>query len=144
MISISGHSLPRPLHVANETLAFVLEVVMLAGLAWWGAAQHASIGVRIALAIAAPVLVAAAWGLFAAPRARVRLPLAGVLAIKVLAFGAAALGVYAIGRHSLALAFMIVSLANTAIAAVDRQANGGAAKRAKLVASAPSMPAEDS
>jgi len=60
MISISGHSLPRPLHVANEMLAFVLEVVMLAGLAWWGAAQHASIGVRIALAIAAPVLVAAA------------------------------------------------------------------------------------
>jgi len=66
--------------------------------------------------------------------------LAGVLAIKVLAFGAAALGVYAIGRHSLALAFMIVSLANTAIAAVDREANGGAAKRGKLVA--PSAPAE--
>ena len=45
MISISGHSLPRPLHVANEMLAFVLEVMMLAGLAWWGGSQHASIGV---------------------------------------------------------------------------------------------------
>lgn len=121
--------LPPALHAANEALAFVLELLMLAGLCWWGAAQHASVAARVGLAVAAPAVAVIAWWLFAAPRARIRLPLAAVLAVKVMLFGAAAAGVYAIGQHVAGVAFGIVALVNTGVAAADREASAGARGR---------------
>jgi hypothetical protein len=113
----------------NEGLAFLLELLMLAGLCWWGAAQHASVAARIGLAVAAPAVAVIAWWLFAAPRARVCLPLAGVLAVKLVLFGAAAAGVYAIGQHVAGVVFGIIALVNTIVAAADREANQGARRR---------------
>jgi Protein of unknown function (DUF2568) len=121
-----GHMLPPALHAVNEGLAFGLELLMLAGLCWWGAAQHASVAARIGLAVAAPAVAVIAWSLFAAPKARIRVPLAAVLAVKVVLFGAAATGVYAIGQHVAGVAFGIVALVNTGIAAADRHARAGA------------------
>lgn len=117
------------MHAVNEGLAFGLELLMLAGLSWWGAAQHASVAARIGLAVAAPAVAVIAWSLFAAPRARIRLPLAGVLAVKVVLFGAAAAGVYAIGQHVAGIAFGIIALVNTGVAAADREANAAARGR---------------
>jgi hypothetical protein len=110
----------RPLHIANEALAFLLEVFMLAAIAWWGAAVGSTRVAGVLLGIAAPLAVALLWGLFAAPKARIRLPLAGVLAFKALAFGAAVAAIESRGRPSLAIAFAVVALVNTAIAAADR------------------------
>jgi Protein of unknown function (DUF2568) len=126
---LSPRALPPTLHAVNEALAFLLELLMLAGLCWWGVAQHASVGVRIVLAVAAPAAAVIAWWLFAAPRARIGLPLAGVLTVKVVLFGAAAAGVYAIGQHAAGLAFGIIALVNTGVAAADREANTGARSR---------------
>lgn len=117
-----GRSLPPALHVVNEGLAFLLELLMLAGLAWWGAQAVSALVGRIVLAIATPALAAVLWGLLAAPRARIRLPLAGVLAVKVVLFGGAAVAVYSLGQPGLAIAFAAVALVNTAIAAADRDA----------------------
>jgi hypothetical protein len=138
MTGLRQRALPPALHAVNEALAFGLELLMLAGLCWWGAAQHASLAVRIVLAVAAPATAVIAWWLFAAPRARVRLPLAGVLAVKVALFGAAAVGVFAIGRHDAAVAFGIVALVNTFVAAVDRDAHGGA--RGRIAAASAAAP----
>jgi hypothetical protein len=113
----------------NEGLAFLLELLMLAGLCWWGAVQHATVAARIGFAVAAPAVAVIAWWLFAAPRARVSLPLAGVLAVKVVLFGAAAAGVYAIGQHVAGVVFGIIALVNTIVAAADREANQGARRR---------------
>jgi hypothetical protein len=136
-----GRVLPPALHALNEVLAFALELLMLAGLCWWGAAQHASVAARVALAVAAPAVAVIAWSLFAAPRARVRLPLAAVLAVKVVLFGAAAAGVYAIGQHIAGVAFGIVALVNTAVAAADRHASAGAGGRsAQPSATRPNAP----
>jgi hypothetical protein len=121
-----GRILPPAVHAVNEVLAFGLELLMLAGLCWWGAAQHAGVAARIGLAVAAPAIAVIAWSLFAAPRARIRLPLAGVLAVKVVLFGAAAAGVYAIGQRAAAVAFGIIALVNTGIAAADREADAAA------------------
>jgi hypothetical protein len=95
---------------------------MLAGLAWWGWQAVGGIGGRIALAILTPGLAAVLWGLLAAPRARIRLPLPGVLAVKAVAFGGASVAVYSIGHHALAIAFAAVAAVNTALAAMDRNA----------------------
>ena len=115
-------ALPPGLHAVNEGLAFLLELLALSGLAWWGADAGGGLGTKILLGAGAPILAAVAWGMFAAPRARFRLPLAAVLAVKVIVFGLAAVGVYAIGQPGFAIAFAVVALINTALATVDRDA----------------------
>jgi hypothetical protein len=114
------HALPEPLHGINEGLAFVLELLMMAGLAWCGASTGSGLAVCIALTIGAPALAALIWGLLAAPRALIRLPVAGVLAVKTVVFGGTAAAVYNLGQHALAITFAAVAMANMAIATIDR------------------------
>ncbi|MGW0908794.1 YrdB family protein [Streptomyces sp. NPDC002853] len=114
--------LPAPLHVCNEGLAFVLEVVALVVLAWWGWQSVKALPLQILLAVAVPAAAATLWGLFAAPKARISVPLAGVLAVKVLVFGAAAVAWYAMGRRGWATAFAVVVAVNAALATLDRRA----------------------
>jgi hypothetical protein len=119
----AGRLLSPALHAINEAAAFLLELLMLAGLCWWGAAQHANVGLRVILAIVAPGAAIIVWGLLAAPRARIRLPLPGVLAVKVVVFGTAVAAVYSIGQHVLAIVFALLAAMNTGIAAADRDAS---------------------
>src|SRR5215469_12033797 len=97
--------LPAPLHVANEALAFLLELAMLAALGWWGATAGSSVVVHVLLGIGAPLAAAVVWGLFASPRATIRLPMGGVVVVKALAFGSAAVAIAAMGRRGLAVSF---------------------------------------
>jgi hypothetical protein len=114
--------LPVPLHVANEALAFLMELAMLAALAWWGATRGGGRIAEVLLGVGAPLAGAVVWALFAAPKARIRLPMAGVLAVKALAFGSAVAAIAAMGRYRLAACFAAVALGNTAVAALDRDA----------------------
>ncbi|MFD0328689.1 YrdB family protein [Streptacidiphilus monticola] len=70
------------LRAANELLAFVIEVLALLALGWWGA--HAA-GWWLALLL--PLAAAVLWGLFAAPKATFRVALPAVLAVKAVVFG---------------------------------------------------------
>jgi hypothetical protein len=115
-------ALPSALHVANEGLAFLLEVAALAALAWWGATRGASKAAGVLLGIGAPLAAAVVWGLFASPRAKIRLPLAGVIAVKALVFGCASAATYALGLPGLATSFAAIALINTVIATLDRDA----------------------
>ncbi|MEV6246140.1 YrdB family protein [Streptomyces sp. NPDC051742] len=114
--------LPTPLHVFNEGLAFLLELAALAVLAWWGWESAENLALRWVLAVAAPAVAAVVWGLFAAPKARIRLPIAGVLVVKALVFGAAAVALHDLGRPVWAVVFASVTLVNTALATADRRA----------------------
>ncbi|GHA92692.1 YrdB family protein [Streptomyces termitum] len=114
-------------HVLNEALAFLLEVIALGFLAWWGWSAVEPVAGRIALAVAAPGATAVLWGLFAAPRARFAVPLPAVLAVKALVFGAAALALAGLGHPVAAVVFAVVAAANTALATADRRT---AARRA--------------
>jgi len=118
----AGFTLPQPLHTVNEALAFLLELLMVAGLAWWGSQAVSGLAGRIALAVVAPALAIIIWALFAAPRARIRLPVAGVLAVKAVVFAGGTVAVYSTGWHATAIAFAIVAAVNTTVAALDREA----------------------
>lgn len=118
----AGRALPPALHAANEGLAFLLELLMLAGLAWWGSQTVSGVAGRLTLAIAVPALAVIIWGLFAAPRARFQLPVVGVLAVKAIVFGGVTSAVFSIGHHTLAIAFAVVAAANATAAAIDRDA----------------------
>jgi len=115
-------ALPPSLHAANETLAFGVEVVMLVAFAAWGASLGHGAVTKWLAAVAVPLAVAIVWGLLLAPKARVRLPMAGVVTIKAVLFVGASVAIDVSGRPVFAVAFAAVALINTAVAAVDRMA----------------------
>jgi hypothetical protein len=113
-----------PWFAANEFLAFVLELAAVAILAWWGFASGGTLAVRIVLGVGAPAVAVALWGLFAAPRARFRPPLAGVLVVKALVLLGAAAALYALGHPVGATVMAVVVVANTAVAEANRERLG--------------------
>ncbi|MFI5757557.1 YrdB family protein [Streptomyces sp. NPDC051569] len=112
----------RPWYVANEVLAFVLELVALGVLAWWGTTVGGNAAVSALLAVGTPLLAAVLWGLCAAPRAKYRPPLPGVLAVKALVLLGAACALWSIGHPAAAAVLAVVVVANTATAEVFRKA----------------------
>ncbi|MER6114854.1 YrdB family protein [Streptomyces sp. NPDC001743] len=111
----------RPWWAANELLAFVVEVAALACLFRWGYGLGDGVLVQLLLGAAVAAIAATLWGLFAAPRARFRLPLAGVLAVKAVVLGGGAFGLYAVGHPAAALVMAVVVVANTALAETFRR-----------------------
>ena len=111
-----------PAHAINEGLAFLFELVALASLAWWGATIGSGTFLHVVLGIALPLVAVVLWGMFASPKPRVPLPLAGVLAVKAVVFGSAALALDGLGHRTLAIMFAVIAAANTVIATLDRNA----------------------
>jgi hypothetical protein len=101
-------------HWANVTVAFLLELCALAALGYWGLRTGNGPTTRAALAVGAPLLAAALWGLFAAPHAPVSVPLAS-LGVQLLVFGSAAAALYATGRHTLAVTFAVLVVTNSVL-----------------------------
>ncbi|WP_235037205.1 YrdB family protein [Actinomadura sp. K4S16] len=119
--------LPGPLHALNEGLAFLLELVAIAALAWWGFTATGNVLVNIVLGLAAPAAAIILWGMFAAPRARFKIALPLVLLVKAVVFGAGALALYGVGHPTAGIAFAVVAFLNTALATADRDAHFHAA-----------------
>ncbi|WP_042414179.1 YrdB family protein [Streptacidiphilus anmyonensis] len=113
--------IPKPLHHANELLAFLLELVALGGLAWWGFRTGQNAAVHVLLGVGAPLAMAVLWGMFAAPRARHPLPVPALLVFKLVVFGLAAAALYAVGAHAFGIVFAVVAVANTVLATADRE-----------------------
>jgi hypothetical protein len=93
---------------ANLALRFLLELCLLAALA------YAGLQVSVVLAVLAPLVVAVAWGLFVSPKARFPLSLAPWLAVQAVLFGAAVAGLIAVGNVVLGLVFGVLVVANLA------------------------------
>ncbi|MET7649049.1 YrdB family protein [Streptomyces sp. NPDC005426] len=118
----------RPWWAANEGLAFLVELVALACLFWWGFTLGDGLAVQLLLGLGVLALAITLWGLFAAPRARIRLPLAGVLVVKAVVLGGGAFGLYAVGHPVAAAVMAVVVVANTALAETFRHRPAPAAK----------------
>ena len=82
-------------------VAFLSELAALAALAQWGW-ESGSGATRLLLAVGAPLLAAVLWGLFAAPRSMLDVPVLAV-ATKLLVFGSAVAALAATGHPRLAL-----------------------------------------
>ncbi|WP_433563565.1 YrdB family protein [Nocardia sp. CA-151230] len=98
----------------NLTLAFVLELVAVGALAYWGVRTGRGRVAKVLLgggvALAAMVL----WGMFAAPQSSFSIPVAAV-ATKVVVFGGAAAGLWQLGHRTAAIAFPVLVVANLAV-----------------------------
>jgi hypothetical protein len=87
---------------ANLVLRFLLELCALAALGYGGAHLRAPFAARVAVALAAPLAAALAWGAVVSPKARVRAPAPVRLLVEVAVFGAGVWALHAAGRARLA------------------------------------------
>ena len=100
----------KVVHGVNLAIRFlVLELGALAIAAYWGYTTGDGV-LRWVLAIGAPLLVAAAWGLFVSPKAKVDVPRPVRFAIELTILGAAAVALAATGHEALAVAFAALAV----------------------------------
>jgi hypothetical protein len=115
-------------HQINLVARFLLELCALAALFFWG--MRVGDGLPgVVLGLGAVVVAAMVWGLFASPRARVRLPLAGRLAVEVVFFGSATLGLVVVGRPLLGVLLFGLAVVNRTLIQAwgqDERMRGGA------------------
>jgi hypothetical protein len=97
----------------NLSLAFFLELAMLAAFAYWGFHTGQSTIVKIGLGIGIPLLVAVIWGLFMAPNSSRRLQGAAYLALKLLLFGLAVAALITTSNDTLGIVLGVVVVINT-------------------------------
>jgi hypothetical protein len=91
---------------ANLALRFLLELCLLAALA------YVCLQVSVLLAVLAPLVAAVVWGLFVSPKARFPLSHALWLAVQAVLFGAAVVGIIAVGNVVLGVVFGVLVVLN--------------------------------
>ncbi|WP_168123834.1 YrdB family protein [Paenibacillus sp. HB172176] len=91
-------------------LFFLLELCALAAFGYWGYHIHAGEILKIALAVAAPLIVAVLWGMFLSPKASMPIFSSTTRTVlKLLVFLLASAALYASSLGSLASVFVIAS-----------------------------------
>jgi hypothetical protein len=98
---------------ANLALRFLLELGVLAALAYWGFQTGQTTISKIVLGIGAPVVAAVVWGLLGAPRASWHLKGAWRLLLEVIFFGLPTVALFVAGQHLLSVAFALVFILST-------------------------------
>ena len=102
---------------ANLALRFLLELALLAALAYGGYHLDLPGWLRAGLAVALPVTAAVVWALFVAPKATHPLPAPVHLAVQVTLLGLAVVLLCTISRQGVALGFATVAITNAALMA---------------------------
>ena len=112
-------------HPANLALRFLLELVALFALGWWGWSLTDN-WLRFGLAILFSLVAATIWGTFAVPDDPSRSGEAPVvvrgwirLGLELIVFGTAVIGLASVGRGSFAIVFMVVVVAHYLLS-IDR------------------------
>jgi uncharacterized protein DUF2568 len=100
---------------ATLALKFVLELCMLAALAYWGAQAGGSTAGDVALGVGAPLVAAVVWGVYAAPRSARRLPRARRVVFESCVFALAAVALAAAGAPILAAVFAALVAVDTVL-----------------------------
>ena len=100
------------LRIINMTIRFLLELCMLAALAYWGFQLAGGWLLRLVAGIGAPLLAATVWGLLIAPKARRRLADPWRFIVELVLFVLAAAALVAVARPSLAALLLVVYLIN--------------------------------
>jgi len=109
------------LKILNLAVRFGMELAMLVALGYWGFHTGGSAGMRWLLGIGAPLLAAAVWGLWMAPKASQRLQGGWFLLVELILFGLAGWGLYSTGAKSWTLWLGVVYVINRVLMVVWKQ-----------------------
>lgn len=113
----------------NLSAIFALELAALGALGYAASRGGAPLAVRIGLGIGVPLVAAILWGLFAAPNATFH-NTAAMVTVKVLVFGAAAVGLVLTGHRTLGVLFAVAVVLTAVLAQVLPTADSPRATRA--------------
>ena len=105
----------------NLGLAFLLELGVLAALAYWGFTVGPNIVLKFVLGLGAPALAVVVWAIFGAPKSSTQLQGVAYLALQAVFFGGGALALVVSGQRGLGIAFAVIALVNCTAAAIWRQ-----------------------
>ena len=92
----------------NLSIRFLLELGMLASVAYWGFSTNSSWALKILFGIGLPILLAVIWGFFMAPRSAHRLSGIPFTIMDFVLLGSGAFALYASGQTTLAWIFAVV------------------------------------
>lgn len=106
------------LKILNLALRFLLELCMLAAVAFWGFKTQSSWLMKILLGIGLPVLIATLWGMFLAPKATRPLNGASFLTLELILFSTGALALFASGKPALGWVYTITVFVNKILLSV--------------------------
>lgn len=109
------------LKTLNLLVRFLLELCMLAAVAYWGFKTHSGWTMKIIFGIGLPILMAVLWGLFVAPRATY--PLSGIsyLAVELILLGSGAIALFASGKPTLGWIYTIILVVNKVLLLLWKQ-----------------------
>jgi hypothetical protein len=96
----------------NLAVKFGLELAALAAFAYWGTTLSGA-ALSAVVAVVVPVAMIVLWGRFAAPTSARRLRTAWRIPFELTVFGLAAAALLAAGEAALAVALVVITLANT-------------------------------
>ena len=102
---------------ANLALRFLLELAVLAALAFWGFQLHGPAVVRVLAGLGAPLTAAVVWGAFASPRAAVALPPGATLAVQAAVLAAGVVALVHTGKPVVAALLAVLAVLNGALMA---------------------------
>jgi uncharacterized protein DUF2568 len=105
---------------ANDGLRFLLELAALASLAYWGFAENDG-ALQWVLGLGLPVIAAAVWGTFVAPKASRPTVDPVRLALEVAVFGSGVIALWAADARVLAAVFGALVVAHLSLTFVLRQ-----------------------
>lgn len=97
---------------ANLVLALLLELGVLATLAYWGFATGSTVPVKIVLGIGAPAVAMIVWAIWGAPRSARRLQGISYWLLRVVFDAAGAGALYVTGQQALGTIFALVVALN--------------------------------
>ncbi|CAN7205895.1 DUF2568 domain-containing protein [Terrabacter sp. LjRoot27] len=99
---------------ANDVVAFGVEILAVVLLAAWGSTLGTTTAAHVLGGVLVPTVAVILWGLFAAPRAVVQVPVLGVLT-KVVVLGGAAVAAFAVLPLAWAVVVAVVVVVNTVL-----------------------------
>lgn len=109
------------LKAINLGVSFIIELAMLAALAYWGFHLQLPLVGRILVSLAVLALVVVAWGLWLAPKATYPVGLTLSVIMKLFIFSLASWGLYASNKNSLAITLISIFILNEVLALVWHQ-----------------------
>lgn len=109
------------LKMLNLAVRFLLELCMLAAIAFWGFKTQSSGFMKILFGIGLPLLVAVLWGMFLAPKATQPLRGASFLTLELILFALGFFALFAAGKPTLAWIYIIVLIVNKTLILIWKQ-----------------------
>jgi hypothetical protein len=105
----------------NVILSFVLELLMLGAVGYWGYSLPLNVYGKWICAILVPALLTVVWGLFFAPRANVRMPTPWLLTCELVLFCGSAIALHTTDKSNLALPLAGLIAINVALTIAWKQ-----------------------